>query len=272
MSYDTAEASLSAGRPIDLYEFRRGGTFWRYVNADEDYELDGAVYTATAISDDGRRQTGEASADELVITGPWNLSVTQQFRGIPPSEDVRVIIRSVHEGEPEAYVEWSGVIVEVRKPQPGICRIVCNTFSSTFSRMGLRMTWERGCSNALGDQNCKVNLLEYAVPGEVISLTATQIEVGEADALPDAWFDGGYIEWELEDGNKEQRGIISHEGGLLTLLGGTDGIALGLGVTAFPGCVRTIAVCHTKFANSDNYGGHPHLPGKSPFDGTPVFY
>jgi hypothetical protein len=42
-------------------------------------------------------------------------------------------------------------------------------------------------------------------------------------------------------------------------------------VAAYPGCPRTIAVCDARFANHLRYGGVPHLPGKSPFDGDPVF-
>ncbi|EAP1220395.1 phage tail protein, partial [Salmonella enterica] len=30
-------------------------------------------------------------------------------------------------------------------------------------------------------------------------------------------------------------------------------------------CDRTIATCDNKFANHLNYGGQPHMPGKSPY-------
>lgn len=34
---------------------------------------------------------------------------------------------------------------------------------------------------------------------------------------------------------------------------------------------RTIAICNSKFNSAPNYGCAPGLPGKSPFDGTPIY-
>ena len=50
-----------------------------------------------------------------------------------------------------------------------------------------------------------------------------------------------------------------------------DGLRVGQDVVAYPGCARTIAICQSKFNNAPNFGGVPGLPGKSPFDGTPIF-
>jgi hypothetical protein len=55
------------------------------------------------------------------------------------------------------------------------------------------------------------------------------------------------------------------------MFGLADGLYYGLAVNAYPGCNRTTTECVDKFDNLDNYGGVPDLPGKSPFDGDPVF-
>ncbi|UJB18766.1 MULTISPECIES: phage BR0599 family protein [Lysobacter] len=67
------------------------------------------------------------------------------------------------------------------------------------------------------------------------------------------------------------RGIRSHVGERLVLLGAGDGLRIGQAIIAYPGCGRSMAICHGKFNNAPNYGGAPGLPGKSPFDGTPIY-
>jgi hypothetical protein len=69
----------------------------------------------------------------------------------------------------------------------------------------------------------------------------------------------------------ERRGIESHSGATFTVLGSTAGLDVGDYITAYPGCGRTRAECKNKFNNLPNYGGFAHLPGKSPFEGDPVF-
>ena len=80
---------------------------------------------------------------------------------------------------------------------------------------------------------------------------------------------GGFVRWSV-DGEPERRGINSAEGDVLGLLAGTSGLEEVLTIWVCPGCPGTIAVC-LQFDNTDNYGGIPHLPGKSPFDGNPIF-
>jgi hypothetical protein len=65
--------------------------------------------------------------------------------------------------------------------------------------------------------------------------------------------------------------ILRHLGESLRTLGPVVGIAAGDPVVAYAGCKRTVRECIDKFDNYDNYGGFPHIPGRSPYDGNPVF-
>lgn len=89
-----------------------------------------------------------------------------------------------------------------------------------------------------------------------------------APALP-APTAGGFVLWYV-DGEPERRGIKSSGENVLGLLAGTAGLSAGETVWVYPGCPGTISVCQ-QFENTDNYGGILHLPGKSPFDGNPIF-
>lgn len=271
MSFDARETSIADGQPIRLYDFQRGIMHWRYTDVDRAIENGSFTYEPIAISDDGIRQTGEATADALRVTVPWNADIARQFRGAPPSAEYNLTIRETHFGETEAPVAWTGSIVNVERPSPERAIIVCQPLDASLARPGLRLGWERGCPYAVFDTDCTVDSTLHRVTVTVVTVTGSTIEAAGFDALPDGHFDGGYVEWDIGLGEQERRGIETHVGSMVTLLGGTDGIEAGIEVRAYPGCDGIDTTCNDKFNNMDNFGGHPHLPGKSPFDGNPVF-
>lgn len=271
MSFDQRERSLCDGQPVRLYAFSRGTLRWLYCTADRDIPYQNQVFKAVAISDDGIRQTGETSADALNLTGPWNLDVAQQFRGMPPSSEIVLTIRDMHFGESDAMVCWVGSISGVKWPAPDRCEMICQSLTASFDRPGLNLTFERGCTHSLFDRNCRVNRDLYKTHTIVQSATGATISAGAFARFKDDYFSGGFVEWVIGAGEIERRSVEQHAGSELMLLGGTGGIALGQAVTAFPGCTQVMAVCDSRFGNSVNYGGIRHMPGKSPFQGDPIF-
>jgi uncharacterized phage protein (TIGR02218 family) len=273
MTFDTRETSIEGGQPGRLYEFRQGLIVWRYTDGDRLVTYATQEFEPAAISDDGRRLTGETSADEFVITAPANLPVVELFRAAPPSTEIEVVVRERHHGEADARIYFTGSIVGVRRKDPQSAQIRCQSDLSSLDRVGLRLGYTRSCTHSLYDRGCKVSAFLYEVPGIVIAISGTTLEAGAWSVPADGYFSGGYIEWPIGGGEFERRGIERHVAvnGRLTIVGGTSGIALGTTVKAYPGCPRTIAVCQSRFANSSNFGGFPHTPGKSPFDGDPIF-
>lgn len=277
MSFLSRENSIFGGRPITLYEFQRGTQRWSYTSADRDQEFQTRTFTKIAITDDGLHRTGEASADTLTVRVPYNNPIALMFRGAPPAAEVFLTIYDLHQGESDYRVGWTGSIQGVRYPSPARAEVLCLSQGATMDRPGLWLGWERACpydvyGPIVAGVGCGVSPALYAVEATVLSMTTSAISSGTFDAQPDGYFDGGYVEWPIGGGETERRGIVRHVGSELTLLGGTDGIDVGQGITAFPGCPKTIDVCDSRFGNSEQHGGVPHLPGKSPFDGDPIFW
>lgn len=275
MTFDAREISIAGGRPIRLYEFTRSTTSWTYCSADRDVAWQTKTWKSLPISDDGVRISGETSADLLKVTAPGTLEVAQLYRGAPPSDEIWLTMRDYHDGETDvpasAIVAWIGTISGVRWPQVDRCEIACQSLAASMDRPGLRLTWERTCPYAVYDLNCRVNRDLYRLAGTVQSLDGVKINSGAFAARPNGYFSGGFVSWPVSGGGVEQRGIESHVGGDLVLLGGTAGLVLGMEVTAYAGCDQTAATCNDKFGNILNHGGVRHLPGRSPFDGNPVF-
>lgn len=275
MTFDTRERSVATGRPIRLFQFLRGTMTWLYCTAAADVQFQGRTWRAMALRDDGIRLTGEASADALTITAPADLPVAQLFRAAPPSAEIWVTVWDLHHGEPDLLSSvralWVGTVAGVRWPARDRSEIVCESLHASMDRTGLRLTWERGCPNTIYDHNCKLSREPWAVPATVQSIDGVSISSGEFGAFAAGYFAGGFLRWSVGGGEYEHRGVESHAGDRLVLLGGTHGLSGDMSVTAWPGCRQTAAYCHEVFANGLNYGGAEHMPGKSPYDGNPVF-
>lgn len=275
MTFDTRERSLASGQPVRLYEFRRGTLAWRFCSADRTITFQGAPWKSAPISDDGVRLTGEASADLLTITGPASLEVAQLFRFAPPSAEISVTVRDMHYGEADAatsaQVVWVGSITGVRWPQADRSAIACQSISASMDRPGLRLTWERSCPHTIYDRRCGVDRNAFAVNATVQGLTGAAVTAAALATYADGYFAGGFLAWAVGGGETELRGIEAHTGSQVQVMGGTQGLVLAQVVTAYPGCRQTMDYCNGTFGNRPNYGGVRHLPGKSPFDGSPVF-
>jgi uncharacterized phage protein (TIGR02218 family) len=279
--FDTTETSNADGAPIRLYEFRRGSQYWRYNTSDRDVLRNGHAWLGglgNAISDEGIRQSGEASQDDLKVTLPSYTGIAQLFQVYTPSEQAWITVLDTHANLSEAVVSWIGSVTDVKRQVPGTTIIVCQNLTVTLSRAGLRLSWSRSCPYSLYEpRTCRVNPLAYQTGLIISAVSGTSLTVSGVGALPDGWFNGGYLEWvdAVDPAGvadvMERRGIEAHTGSNLKLLGHGAGIAPGLAVVAYPGCARNAQVCNSKFQNILNYGGVPGLPGKSPFDGNPVF-
>lgn len=121
MSFSDRERSVADGQAISLYDFRLGPIRWTYTTANRDIEFNNMTFRARPVSDDGRRMTGQASADIMTVTGPSDLEVAQLYRGARPSKAPTLTVWDIHWNEPQGLVVWMGRIDEVNWPTAG-CR------------------------------------------------------------------------------------------------------------------------------------------------------
>ena len=273
--YDASERSTFLGRDVRLYSFTRGGTTYYNNSGDRDLLFGGNTYVATAIEDAGFKQKGEAVQDDFVITTLLTHPIAAAFLGVPPTDLIKVMVRQIQYGDTEAPLIWSGYVSSVRLKDDSIgADIVCNTQVAYLARRGLRLSYMRQCNHALYDEGCKVNRDAYRETATVRVLTGDSFNFDIVQAGPIVYegrFTAGYVEWQSPNGNYfERRAIESHRGDYCMLLSSSSGMTVGMTVKLYPGCQLVPANCKL-FNNIPNYGGFIMLPGKSPFDGNPVF-
>ena len=289
MATSTLERSAYSGRPLNLYQFLRssGGTdfYWRYTGADRDLIYNTFTYAALSISDEGIRLTGEAASSEFNITLPSFSQFCNDFRaaGSMPSDTVYCSVFRAHVDDIVgldttapyvnlATVVWSGTVDGITQSTDTEIKLTCSTLAASTKRSGLHYGWMKNCPHMLYDPNtCKVNKADYRVDATVDALSGLIITASEFGLFEDGWFIGGFIEYLTPDGFLETRMINRHVGASIRVLTPILGMAVGDPLVAYPGCKRTTRVCIDKFNNLPNMGGFPHIPGRSPFDGNPVF-
>lgn len=273
MTFDALEISNYDAIPVALYEFTLGasGNKWHYVSGEQDVNFGGFVYEATAISDSGIIQSGDVQNDDYTVTMPASSPFASLFIGTPPSVEIFLVVRSLNRGDPEAPIVWVGQVRSTKRVNLVTLEVVCKTLTASLNRNGLRLAWGRGCPHALYDRNCKVLPSNHGVVVQIQGLTGASIISSGLNLLPAKFLDGGYFEWAIMPGVSEKRMIESCVGPVVNVLGTTDGLLVGMWLALYPGCDRTTPTCQNKFNNLANYGGFPHMPNKSPFDGDPVF-
>ena len=269
MTYETYELSADQGAPVRLYEFRRGQIYYRYTSAGRDITWDAKTWETVegGIADGGISASGVSEQDRLTVNAPWSLPVVELFRGTPPSDPVSLKVRRLHLDDPdqEAVIVWVGLITERATQKEGLAQLKCESMLYLLQKGGLRLLYGRGCTHFLYDDGCRVNKASFAVAATVTALTGTTVSATAISAYADGHFSGGFIEWDLDMlGTKERRPVEDHAGGVLTLLGLTDGMTVAMDIVVYPGCALDIGTCETKFNNLLNFGGFPHMPNKDP--------
>ncbi|MDR1647831.1 MAG: phage BR0599 family protein [Zoogloeaceae bacterium] len=274
MAFIDIEKSIAAGRPARLYLFELDSVSWAFTSADRLIRFGARDYHPAALTDDGIRLTGEASADTLTLTVPADLAPALRFAGHPPASEMFLTIRDTHYGLPDApenaLVVWIGTVVSIRWTRPGTAEMVCENLSASMARPALRLNYERNCPHALFDTDCRTGRAAWRIDAEVTDVV-DGLRVKLSTCNPDVSYAGGYIEWFSSDGTANRRAIEAQNGVDFDLLSGTQGIAAGLRVALYPGCDGSRATCNGIFGNLDNYGGFAHMPGESPFENNQFF-
>lgn len=271
VGYSYRETSNHGGMRIRLYEFTLAGLEYFYNSSERVVSYNGKTYQPAAISSGSVKQSGDPSQDQFTVTMPSTLPPATLFQGTGPSMPVLFRMRAMHYGTADAPVMMVGEITDHGQSAIGQMEFTVQYLTASLQATGLRLTWNRSCPHALYDIGCTVDKNAYAVPGLLTFVDGVDIQSDIFATKPDGWFDGGYFEWAIGGGAMNARTVEAHVGNNFRVFGFTDGLAPGMTVTAYPGCDRIIPTCLFKYNNVANYGGFPAMPGKSPFDGTPVF-
>ena len=277
MAFTDAETSIFDNDPIELYQFKRNGTSFRYTSSDEDVIFQANTYTAASLKRGRIEATPDLGKNNLKIKTSRRLPFASQFLTSSPTDVIELTITRIHDSDADPAITWIGRVINVSFAD-NETEITAAPLSSSLKRPGLRRPYQLDCPHVLYESaTCRVVQSLQAVTGNISAVSGNLITAPEfiisINALYDAnHFVGGIVEFTTAS-LTDRRFITDHDNatGQLTLNLPYADLVIGSVVVAYPGCDRLVGTCNGKFANLVNHGGFPFIPTKNPMDGTSVF-
>jgi uncharacterized phage protein (TIGR02218 family) len=243
---------------------RRDGSVQGFTDHDRDIVFDGVTFSVMSgldgstydselgFSIGGSEVSGALSSasieEDALLNGAWDGARVEMWR-VDWREPVHRILLHV------------GVVGEVRRTG--------GAFVAELRSLSHALDQERGrlysanCDADLGDARCGFQLLAPPFANDLVVVEGGRGEV--TAALPSTapgFFSNGRILFTSGLNNGSQAHIKDHRGNTLVLwtpLAHAPAAGDGFRLTA--GCDKTFATCRTKFSNTANFRGFPHLPG-----------
>jgi len=270
MTYETVEASVRGGEPVELYKFVVGTSKFLYTSTDSVIEFNSESYIPITISRNAINQDDEINRSGIDVVVPRDEGVANLFRASAPAEIVAVTIFRLHPNEDVFAAVWAGRVLSCE--WEGVkASLACESVFSSQKRTGLRRNFQGSCPHVLYGSACQVNKLAHRVAGPVSLISSGSLTVPAAGGFSDGYFDGGFVQFFTVEGLADTRFISEHVGSVVSIPYAFQGIAVGSLVDLYPGCNHTTEECNTKYSNILNHGGFPYTPLNTPFGGASVY-
>lgn len=207
-----------------------------------------------------RQQVGDANAEKLAITVPFDNPVAVLHVPYLPPRPVKVTVYSYQRNDPMGEVVQGFVGYITSFSQKGEeATLECSQIIDALSQVVPWVTFKSDCVWSLYGPGCGVSKALFAE-----NVTSVSTVVGEKitapifATMPDGWFTNGFL---FNPATGEQRFITKHSAAesavylVYPLLGYNFGP-----LVAYAGCDRKRGTCSTKFNNKLNYLAFDHGP------------
>ena len=275
MSFSKIESSQEKGLPASLFLFKygsRAGDYFAYTDSDVVVTHGAINYTPIVIGRDRVESSGAVDDKALEIRMSPSAEIVTYLQTRTPTQKIVLEIRQGHVGDPDAefLVVWVGTVAASAR-RDLFFELNCESILAAMARVGLRRTYQRGCSWALYGPQCRAvrRLFGPASPVRVGS-NIFSVSSGWNGAVDIEKFLGGYVSWKDVDlGSLHQRTILSITSGTpgqdeVSILGKVEGMTLGTRINFYLGCNHRVDDCADLHNNILNYGGQPYIPEENP--------
>ena len=248
---------------------RRDGSILSFTDHDSDVSFNGKVYLARTGVDATKLDASLGfSVGGMEISGALSaeaISGDDLTNGKYDDATVETWLVNWSDTSQSLLLDI-GTIRQVKRSEFGFVaelRGLAHQFDQETGRL-----FQKACSADLGDGKCHValNTAQLTVSG-IISKTdgATRFDVA-LGGFAASWFTGGKVTFTSGVNNGATRAIKSDSATATThTLEIWTPMAAPLGVgdafTLVAGCDKSFATCRSKFSNTANFRGFPHMPG-----------
>ncbi len=243
---------------------RRDGILVTLTSHDRDLVIDDVVYRANGGLDAmAAEERGDLSVDNLEIAGILSgAGLPAQDLAEGRFDGARIDVFLVNWTDPAGgtLLVRRGTLGPVTR-EDGVFRAELLGLSQALKR-SVTEVYSTACRAELGDGRCKRSLAaferELAVSAVIDPFTVDLAGLAE----PDGWYDFGRIRWHTGANGGLVSEVRRSLGIRLTLFQPPPNpISVGDVMTLTAGCIKTLAVCESKFDNVVNFRGDPFVPG-----------
>lgn len=274
-TFDELERSRHDGSRFELYKFETEDNLneWHYTTDRNPFDFAAKKWTPEAIQRDEVKQVSDGSGQRLTITVPYTNPVAILHVPYLPPTPVRVTVYAVQRRATGVEVKqcFIGYITSFSQKGPDV-EFQC---SHIIDSQQQRVPWANfgpGCRYTVFQAGCGVlqapfeDLIvagNYTIDGDTVS---SPIFLARSTSPVDPeWFRAGKL---VNPYTGEKRYITSHVGDTIKLIYPFTRVnPLTQSLIAIAGCIRTEAICRTKYNNKLNYLGFDKMPTYNVFDG-----
>jgi uncharacterized phage protein (TIGR02218 family) len=266
-TYDQLESSTEASRPIELYEFAMGSTFYRYTSAEDEITIGSDVYTPLAIARGKTEQGSDQNSRSLKVTMPASNELAQEYVDVPPGQKVSLNIFRYQRDETPSFTTqvllFKGRVQGVRFPNDGhSAEFAIRSIETALNRNLPRYSYAGMCQHILYSNDCGAVATSFDHSGTASSISGNTITVSGAGGSG-LDFVGGYLR---PTGTNDFRMITAQSGDVLTLLLPFQVDPTGETMQVFAGCDHLIeGDCALVFDQVANFGGFGFVPNRDIF-------
>ena len=175
MSYATLEVSQQDSAPVQLFQFNRGNTTWRYVALPALFTALTHDWTPEVISVGNISSSSDVPKDTISITLPITNAMAAAFLAYAPDAVTTVTVFRTHYDDPtNGLAIWKGRVLSVSVTVATVT-LTCEPVFVSLRRLGLRETYQRSCRHIFGGQGCNVDREALKISRVVTSVVGAKV-------------------------------------------------------------------------------------------------
>jgi uncharacterized phage protein (TIGR02218 family) len=269
---------------------RRDGVVLGFTEHDRDLFFAGTKFLAASgfAASDAEEAAGLPASTSSVAGGFSSDAITESDLNAGVYDGARVEVYLANWTAPEQHLLLKVQEIGEVTRQTGQFQAELRSFAARLSEPQGRI-YTRRCDAVLGDSRCRVDVANqrYRVEGMIAVVTdATRLSLSGISGFTDGFFAHGKLVF-LDGANAGLPADVDSQ----AMVGSLTQITLWLPLAPTPdvgdrvalvtGCDKAFATCRSKFANSSNFRGFPHMPGSdfaytyadgmTVHDGSPLF-
>ena len=252
---------------------RVDGAVYGFTDHNEDLTVSSVVYSASSgYTRSAIRSSLGLAADNMDVEGVLSSSTLNE-------DEIRAGLWDY--ATVDIYmVNWANVsmgTVYMTRGRLGQIRTGRSTFTAELMGLSKHLQQAFGrlytasCDADLGDTRCRVDLNGspgVTITGTVTSRSSNRVFADTSLTQASGYFDGGKLTWTsgLNDGLSMEVKTYLRAGSPLTneialQLPMRYTVAVADAYSMHAGCDKTFSVCNSRFSNTVNFQGFPHVPG-----------